>query len=103
MPHNEIIIKARRHLARVRDIDRNLRLRRYEGRNSDFTDATLNYHADEATKLIDQLPRGTASLIRDEHALALRVSRARDRGEDRPELRERLNNARRSLRQAQEV
>jgi hypothetical protein len=103
MPHNEIIIQARRHLARVRDIKRNTRLRRYDGRNNTFTDETLRYHETEAERLMAELPRGTQGLLRDEHDLAMRISSARDRGEDRPELRERLNNARRSLRQAQEV
>ena len=91
------LITARKHLARIRDIERNIRLRRYNGRNSTATHTTLTLHYGKVAALEHGLPKELRGLIWAEHDLAARVSLNRDAGQDRPELRKRLADIRRDI------
>jgi hypothetical protein len=85
----------RKHQAAARTMRRNLRLRLYEGRNSGGSAA--EYHEAKAAELMAELPRALQGALTSEHGLALRVSEARDLGQERPELRARLATERRRI------
>lgn len=90
----------RRAASRVRQIERSLRNHHYDGRNGEATDRTLRMYMRKMEQARQGLPNIVQGWLHVEHDLALRVSRARDVGHDRPELRERLRDARRNLRMA---
>lgn len=89
--------QARNHLAAARTIERNQRLRRYNGRNAGLTESALSHHYGAAAIAESALPRELRGLLWAEHDLAERLSVARDCGQNRPELRKRLAATRREL------
>jgi hypothetical protein len=90
MTYGARISYVREHYARARTIERNRRLRRYDGRNGNLTAEALSHHYERAAMHERVLPRELAGLLRSEHGLRLRLSEARDLGQDRPELKKRL-------------
>jgi len=94
-PHTKTVADARKEFAAARTKHRNLRLKRYEGRNNGG-DAT--YNLERATALVAGLPRELQGLLWAEHRLAERVSENRDAGQARPELAKRLAGYRRQIR-----
>jgi hypothetical protein len=87
--------RIRKHLAASRAMQRNLRLRLYQGRNGGGEGYA--YHEAKAEELMAELPRQLQGELRMEHSLALRISEARDSGQQRPELRARLAAHRRTI------
>jgi hypothetical protein len=101
MSNSTPIKLARKHLAAHRQITRNLRLKRYKGRNGSSTEMTLRYHLARAESyLLGTADRELSGQIWAEHQLASRLSQARDEGQVRPELELRLKNHRRAIREA---
>lgn len=96
MTTTETIQKIRKHLATSRAMQRNLRLRLYQGRNDGGSG--WSWHEERAEELMRELSRDLAARLRSEHGLALRVSEGRDNGQERPELRARLAADRRRIR-----
>lgn len=90
--------------AKLAGIERNIRLGRYQGRNSRATEAvatTAERRIDTAIRrLLDAGEREVVGLLTAEMDLRRRISRSRDEGTDRPELRARLAQVRRSLKAA---
>jgi|1185.fasta_scaffold1169179_2 hypothetical protein len=86
----------RKYLSAVRWMARNRRLGRYQGRNNGG-DST--YAMTEAERLTKQLPRKLQGLVWAEHRLSARISENRDAGVDRPELKVRLRNLRREIKE----
>jgi hypothetical protein len=84
------IKKVRKHYAAQRTINRNMRLRRYQGRNSASTIANLDRHRDLANDALRTLPHRLQGLLWEEHNLADRISANADDGHRRPELRNRI-------------
>jgi hypothetical protein len=91
---NTAAAAARKEFAAARTKSRNLRLKRYEGRNNGG-DTTRNMEL--AGKFAREAGRTLEGLLWAEHRLAERVSEARDNGVDRPELRARLAGYRREI------
>lgn len=87
---------ARKNFAAARTMHRNLRLGRYQGRNSGGDSAYQMRCAAEAAKAAG---RDLEGLLWAEHKLAERVSENADAGERRPELRTRLAGLRRELKE----
>lgn len=94
------LVRARKALANVRTIDRNERLGLYTGRNCEAVEAGRRAYLREFETASNDLDRRIVGLVWGEHRDAERVSRAKDDGQDRPELRDRLNRTRRTLREA---
>lgn len=93
----EHLAAARADFAVARSMHRNLRLKRYEGRNGGG-DSTLRIES--ATAHARELPRALEGLVWAEHRLAERISENNDMGQPRPELRARMTGMRRELRAA---
>lgn len=90
------VSKARASLAALRKLDRTRRVGYQTGRNDA---ATVRYRAALlAAGTAPELGGEARGALWSEHVLAERVSRARDAGQDRPELRARLAVDRRSVR-----
>lgn len=102
---HELIAAARKSLASARTIERNVRLKRYNGRNAYSTEDALRRHEREADEAMALLPLHVASAIRDEHQLASRISEDKDengrRPGSRPELQRRLRSARSQIKAAE--
>lgn len=92
----QTVRKARKHFAAARSMRRNLRLRLYQGRNNGGS--ANEYHERQGWDLIRDLPRDLEGLLTAEHRLAERISVNRDLGHERPELRARMVDIRRSIR-----
>jgi hypothetical protein len=97
--------RARRADAAAYVIERNLRLGRYQGRNSRSTEATLDMHRQrfdaEVGVIVGEFGddgRLVGGLLTTERDLRRRVGEARDAGERRPELAARLARVRTNLR-----
>lgn len=93
----ETTAKIRKHFSAARAMNRNLRLGHYQGRNGGGGAAVT--HERLAAELARTLPRELQGKLWAEHQLAERISLARDMGQERPELRERMTRYRRELRQ----
>jgi hypothetical protein len=87
--------KIRELQAGIRTMSRNLRLGHYQGRNSGGDSSWKERERDD---LLRDLPRSLQGHLTAEHDLAMRVSENRDAGQDRPELRARLTDHRRAIR-----
>jgi hypothetical protein len=98
----ELIGAYRKAATKIRTIDRNLRLGLYQGRNSNITHDALSEARTIIYKIDAELARRgereLAGALIAEHKLAARISQARDDGQDRFELKVRLNAIRRQLR-----
>lgn len=92
----ETVAQVRKHFSAARAMNRNLRLGHYQGRNGGGSAAVT--HEREAAKLARTLGRELEGMLWAEHQLAERISLARDMGQERPELRERMTRYRRELR-----
>lgn len=90
----QTVQEIRKHLAASRTMQRNLRLRVYQGRNSG---GDYGWRERQAEELMAELPRELAARLRSEHGLALRISEGRDNGQQRPELRARAAADRREI------
>jgi hypothetical protein len=96
---NRDITTARKSFAAVRQIERNWRLDRYDGRNSDSTAQTHAYRLRQAHEAVARCDRAVQGLLTVEHDLASRIAQCKDAtGWDRPELTTRLRAARKQLR-----
>lgn len=98
MPTKTTTDQARSLLAKVRGVERNYRLGRYQGRNAHSTEQTRAANETAAWDLVLVLSRRLAGLVTEEHRTASRLSENRDAGVERPELVERLRDLRRELR-----
>jgi hypothetical protein len=94
-PQKRTVRKVRDLNASIRAMARNLRLGLYQGRNGGGDSSYLERQRDD---LMTDLPRDLQGHLTAEHDLALRVSEGRDNGQDRPELRARLTDHRRAIR-----
>lgn len=91
------VAKARKLFAEVRTIERNTRMGRYQGRNSRSTENLLKAKVDGAGKAARDAGHSLEGKLWAEHRMAIRVSEARDAGQDRPELKARLKADRREI------
>lgn len=95
--------RARSYFAKARTVKRNQRLGRYQGRNSASTDRELRATLKAARRCQLACDRRVQGLLQAENDLAERVSINRDAGQDRPELRARLNRVRAELRAVEDA
>jgi hypothetical protein len=89
---------ARHLLSQVRVIERNYRLRRYNGRNAHSTELERSSREQRAWTIIRDLPRELGGQLTEEHRLATRIAENREQGVQRPELDARLTAIRRAIR-----
>lgn len=100
MPENtaaSTVTKVRKLQSSIRTMNRNVRLRRYQGRNSG---GDTTYLQGQVDTLLPTLSRQLQGLLTHEHKLAERISENRDQGMDRPELRARMTGLRREIKAA---
>lgn len=95
MTRQQFAADARREFAAVRTMRRNLRLGRYQGRNSG---GDSSYKMERAAQAARECGRDLEAMLWNEHRLAERLSENRDAGNPRPELVARLASVRRELR-----
>ena len=91
---------ARKNFAAARTIERNWRLKRYSGRNSNATTETHAWKLRLAHEAVSRCDRKAQGLLTAEHKLAQRIAMCKDTiSWDRPELVARLRATRAELRQ----
>lgn len=95
---NTTATTARDLLRQVRVIERNYRLRRYNGRNAHSTELERSSREARAWAIIVGLPRELGGMLTAEHRLAVRIAENREQGVARPELDARMTVLRRELR-----